>query len=184
MQNRDTLVIHRSAIVHNGLNALVYVHQKSSAKVIQSYKNLDTLKTIKKSVIFVDVILDSELMKYRSKLLNNENIIVAIGSSGKQYDYGFPFKEIISLNDSDASVHKKLDFIFQTILSEEDKNVLTKREKEILKNVAQGLSSQDIADKLFISRHTVITHRKNICHKISIKTIAGLTLYALVNKII
>ncbi len=123
-------------------------------------------------------------MKYRSKLLNNDNIVVAIGSSGKQYNYGFPFNEIISLNDSDASVNDKLDRIFHTDLSEEDKNVLTKREKEILKNVAQGLSSQDIAGKLFISRHTVNTHRKNICHKLGIKTISGLTLFALVNKII
>ena len=51
---------------------------------------------------------------------------------------------------------------------------LTKREKEILKWIAEGLSSQEIADKLFISLRTVETHRLNINEKLDVKNTAGL----------
>ncbi len=184
MQKREIFLIHKSAIVQNGLNALIYIHQKTSVKAIQSYKDLEILKTIKKSVLFVDVVLESELLENRIKLLNNGNVVVAIVSSNKITDYLFPFKEIISVNDYDSTVNKKLDRIFPSEAAKDSRSVLTKREEDILKNVAQGLSSQEIADKLFISRHTVVTHRKNICGKLGIKTVSGLTLYALVNKII
>jgi DNA-binding NarL/FixJ family response regulator len=51
---------------------------------------------------------------------------------------------------------------------------LTKREKEILKLIADGLSSQEIADKLFISLRTVETHRLNLNQKLDVKNTAGL----------
>lgn len=51
---------------------------------------------------------------------------------------------------------------------------LTKREKEILKLIAEGFSSQEVADKLFISLRTVETHRMNINQKLDVKNTAGL----------
>ncbi|MDA3854290.1 MAG: LuxR C-terminal-related transcriptional regulator [Bacteroidales bacterium] len=62
--------------------------------------------------------------------------------------------------------------------------LLTEREIEVLCKVAQGKANKEIADKLFISINTVITHRKNITEKLGIKTIAGLTVYAIMNGII
>jgi len=56
---------------------------------------------------------------------------------------------------------------------------LTKREIEILKQIAEGHSNQEIANLLFISYNTVDTHRKNIMHKLSIKNTAGLVRYAI-----
>ncbi len=61
---------------------------------------------------------------------------------------------------------------------------LTERETEVLKLVSLGNASKEIADKLNISTHTVITHRKNITEKLGIKSISGLTVYAILNKII
>lgn len=61
---------------------------------------------------------------------------------------------------------------------------LSVREKEILKEIALGYTSKEIADRLFISLHTVVTHRKNINKKLNIKTAAGLTVYAILNNII
>ena len=61
---------------------------------------------------------------------------------------------------------------------------LSTREIEILAAVAQGLLNKEIAAKYNISIHTVITHRKNIARKTGIKTIAGLTAYAILNNLI
>ena len=58
------------------------------------------------------------------------------------------------------------------------------RERDVLKLVAIGMTNKEIAERLFISSHTVITHRKNITAKLGIKTIAGLTIYAIINKLI
>ena len=61
---------------------------------------------------------------------------------------------------------------------------LTEREIEVLKQIALGLSNKEIGDKLNISIHTVVSHRKNIIRKTEIKSQAGLTIYAISNKII
>lgn len=61
---------------------------------------------------------------------------------------------------------------------------LSEREKEVLIEVVNGLSNKEIADKLFISIHTVITHRKNIARKLHIHSPAGLTIYAIANKLV
>lgn len=61
---------------------------------------------------------------------------------------------------------------------------LSDREKEILVSVACGLLNKEIADKHNISINTVITHRKNITRKIGIKTVPGLTAYAILNNLI
>lgn len=62
--------------------------------------------------------------------------------------------------------------------------ILSDREIDVLKEVAHGKANKEIADKLSISTNTVITHRKNITEKLGIKTIAGLTVYAILNQLI
>ncbi|MCK4750415.1 MAG: response regulator transcription factor, partial [Bacteroidales bacterium] len=61
---------------------------------------------------------------------------------------------------------------------------LTEREKTIVKLASLGLTNRQIAEKLFLSTHTVTTHRKNISSKLGIKSVSGLTIYAIVNNII
>jgi len=69
--------------------------------------------------------------------------------------------------------------------SEDDnRGELSGREKDILICVAKGMLNKEIADRFNLSIHTVITHRKNITRKTGIKTVAGLTVYALLNGLI
>lgn len=55
---------------------------------------------------------------------------------------------------------------------------LSKREMEIIAHIADGLTNKQIADKLFLSAHTVMTHRKNIMNKLSVNNTAGIVMYA------
>ena len=61
---------------------------------------------------------------------------------------------------------------------------LSDRERDVLVQVVRGLSNKEIADVLCISTHTVISHRKNITRKLNIHSTAGLTIYAIVNKLV
>ena len=65
-----------------------------------------------------------------------------------------------------------------------EREELSDREKEILVSVAKGMLNKEIADEYNLSIHTVISHRKNITRKTGIKSVAGLTVYALLNGLI
>ena len=66
----------------------------------------------------------------------------------------------------------------------EPSSSLSEREKEVVAEVAKGLTNKEIADKLNLSVHTVTTHRKNISKKTGINSISGLTVYAIINKLV
>jgi len=61
---------------------------------------------------------------------------------------------------------------------------LSAREKDVLRLIVKGMINKEIADKLYISLNTVLTHRKNITSKLGIKTVPGLTFYAITNGLI
>lgn len=65
-----------------------------------------------------------------------------------------------------------------------DSEPISEREREIIVCLVQGMSNKAIADKLFISVNTVMTHRRNIIRKLQIHSLAGLTIYAIVNGLI
>jgi DNA-binding NarL/FixJ family response regulator len=56
---------------------------------------------------------------------------------------------------------------------------LTGREREVLKLIAEEFTTQEIADKLFLSKHTIESYRKNLISKLNVKNLAGLTKHAL-----
>jgi DNA-binding NarL/FixJ family response regulator len=69
--------------------------------------------------------------------------------------------------------------LFQKEKKETLKSTLTQREKEVLELIVQEYTSKEIADKLFISKQTVDTHRINIMQKTDCKTLVGLIKYAI-----
>ena len=97
------------------------------------------------------------------------------------------FDAVISIFDSAQQVVRKLRKTLEstgTAQTQNDGYDLSEREREILISVARGKTNKEIADLHNISIHTVISHRKNISRKTGIKTIAGLTVYALLNNMI
>lgn len=61
---------------------------------------------------------------------------------------------------------------------------LSQREREVITYVVRGLSNKEIAEQMFISVNTVMTHRRNISRKLDIRSAAGLTIYAIVNHLV
>lgn len=89
----------------------------------------------------------------------------------------------IEMYDSVQKILSKLESVKD---HDEDRSgeVLSPREIDVLVLVAKGLMNKEISDTLNISVHTVITHRKNITRKTGIKSVSGLTVYALLNNLL
>ena len=93
----------------------------------------------------------------------------------------------LSIFESKASLIDKIHQVIQKVNTSKDNTEseeLSPREKLILRHVALGHTNKEIGEILFISSHTVISHRKNITRKLGIKTVSGLTVYAILNKLI
>ncbi len=104
-------------------------------------------------------------------------------------DHGLRTDDMFTISwedDKDTVVHKlKAAVQRRQFRSSSDENEeLSQRERDIVRQVALGQTNQEIADTLFISAHTVITHRKNIVRKLGIKTVSGLTVYAILNNLL
>lgn len=74
--------------------------------------------------------------------------------------------------------------VFANAEAKESSETISEREREVIIAVVQGMSNKQIAEHLFISPNTVITHRKNIARKLQIHSPAGLTIYAIVNGLV
>jgi DNA-binding NarL/FixJ family response regulator len=97
------------------------------------------------------------------------------------------FKDVIEMNDNKQKVVSKIFSLLSDTSSTQEKNEnveLSNREIDVLVALAKGMTNKEISDKLFISVHTVITHRKNIIRKTGIKSVSGLTVYALLNNLV
>ncbi len=95
--------------------------------------------------------------------------------------------QTINLYDAPALICYKVNEILNSFISNSIKETdteLTKREIEVLQLITKGYSNKEIADQLFVSTHTVISHRKNISGKTGIKSASGMTMYAILKKII
>ena len=102
-------------------------------------------------------------------------------NSLKEYD------DHLSISEDPETIATKINQLLCTDEEEEKENeqeTLSQREKEIITCVVKGMTNKAIADQLYLSIHTVITHRRNIARKLQIHSPAGLTIYAIVNKLV
>ncbi len=163
--------------------------------------------------VYVDQVFHGQEHHLAEKVLSHKPDIIildphSVGDQLLSMVRGFqqePDIKLVGLLSSQAPDHIKSRFAFHlhrddckfdlleqlkkiignTLSKPEPKSqTLSNREIELLKQVCLGLTNQEIADKLFLSVHTVTTHRKNITKKLGIKTVSGLTVYALMNNLV
>ena len=111
--------------------------------------------------------------------------MIALVTSYLEHSMLTPYSGVIEINDTRSKIIGKMNEFAQSESKKTTDDVeLSKRETDVLVAVAKGMMNKEIAEQMNISIHTVISHRKNITRKTGIKSVSGLTVYALLNNLI
>ncbi len=190
--SRKVLLIIPSMVVARGLeNVFSDLGEFEVVGILPDLsRNSETrLKNIDADVI----ILDPIVFDYTSRAVGRNVIseysnasVVALQTTLMEEESLKQYDDVIGIYDDATTIIRKLRNALETRQDspKADGEELSSREKEILVCVAKGMLNKEIADLYSISIYTVITHRKNITRKTGIKTVAGLTVYALLNNLI
>ena len=157
---------------------------------------IDTPEPLEEKIIACDanmLIINPNLLGYADRNLPSQLVkdhpqlcVIAMVTTYIEPSLLKPYDAVIELNDSKLKILNKISQIKRSNDKTEknDDVELSKREIDVLVAVAKGMMNKEIADQMNISIHTVISHRKNITRKTGIKSVSGLTVYALLNNLI
>lgn len=122
--------------------------------------------------------IESGISSYVLKDCDKDEIIDAVSKTfeGKNFFCGKILDAVLTEQSSEANLEQVASCCEPINISH--------RELEIIRLIAEGMTNKEIADKLFLSKHTVNTHRKNIMHKLGLGNTADIVMYALKEKII
>ena len=127
-----------------------------------------------------------DVAKFREEISGKRIRLIALVTSFVDTSLLGKYDESISIFHDLETLSKKIAGLLNVVSEEgmDNQDTLSQREKEIVICVVKGMTNKEIAEKLFLSIHTVITHRRNISKKLQIHSAAGLTIYAIVNKLV
>lgn len=181
------IIVHDSYIIRKGLK-LLSEECFSSPNIIESSNIEEFTNTLKNNI--------SDLIFIKNSFFNNStNLFIGKLSIKKQ---GIKLVSIcdiekaekndfvdlfLNIDEEKHDLISKISELYPNV-HKKNKSTISKRETAIIEQVAKGLTNNEIAEKLFLSPHTVITHRKNISKKLGIKSVSGITIYAILNNII
>lgn len=187
---QTAVVIEKNLLIQAGLESII--SELPRLVILNFYtgneSNLTTLLAKQDpDIIFLNPqCLEMPVATFLNDLKNKINpLIFGILDDHAPESVKSPFADRLLYSDNKQQIQNKirsrcgLDNNLQ-----EKEQILSAREITILKHVVLGLTNQEIADKLFLSVHTVTTHRKNINKKLGIKTVSGLMVYALMNQLV
>lgn len=165
----STLIQYQDAMVVLDYNLFDFDSSTELLNVLQRFDRTNW-------VLFSDVLTDDFI---KTILYNSESVSIILKDSSKD--------EIIHcLKDTLKGVRHVCSQVSNILINinkfsntKENKPVLTLTEQEILKEMALGKSTKDIATKRFVSIHTIMTHRKNIFKKIQVNNVHEATKYAM-----
>lgn len=138
-------------------------------------------------IIINPVVIDyNERFDIRSSLGNTNCILIALTHSNYEESVLRQYDDCIGIYDNATRIIQKLKNAIEenSQSPRNDINELSQRERDILSAVAKGMTNKEIADEFNISVYTVISHRRNISQKLGINSIPGLTVYAIMNKLV
>ncbi len=191
MKPKNIAILEPSEIIYQGLsNVLLKAGKHFQIYRINSLNDIGEITHIKP----LDIVIINP-----AQIQNKNKEFISIKKSKPETSwiglvYTFYDQQLLSLFDKTMHITDSSDDIsdlFDKLSNSDNQSIhtteqeqLSDRELDVLKLLVTGLSNKEIADKLFISIHTVVSHRKNITQKTGIKSQAGLTIYAISNKII
>lgn len=189
MRNR-VIICEASEIITNGLAEII-----DSMAQFDVVLRIDSPERLSEKIVATDanmLVVNPSLLGYEGKdfllKLSKEYphvSLVALVTSCLEHSSLAPYGGIIDIFDSKQKIVGKLnEWVNDNNPKKNDDVELSKRETDVLVAVAKGMMNKEIADQMNISIHTVISHRKNITRKTGIKSVSGLTVYALLNNLI
>jgi DNA-binding NarL/FixJ family response regulator len=198
-------------LFRNGLKILLggYSEFEVAVEASNGAELLKNLQSCPVDIVLMDISMPEmdgvEATSHLAKQSPEINVIALSMYGEEEYYYrmveagakGFILKDsdISEVHEAIITVQKGGNYFSQELLyhvirrirnrEQEDKSSsLSKREKEILLKICEGLSNHEIADTLFISKRTVDKHRANLLAKTGSKNTASLILYAIRNRLI
>lgn len=187
----NMVVVESSAVVFEGLISLIS-RTFPYAKFVNAF-SLDELErlspTVRPDIIFINPsMVQNKTREYLAlkRILTNATWVGLVYSC---YDEALLslFDKLFMLTDSPKALQEIIslkDRTNESLVTGNNHEPLSEREEELLKLLINGLSYKEIAKRLCISVHTVISHKKNISKKTGIKSQAGLTIFAISTKLI
>jgi DNA-binding NarL/FixJ family response regulator len=182
-------VAETSYIIRKGL---VYVLSQLSSvgKVVELGKmedlnyQLDILQP--DAVLINPMLLGHTRQDIRQQLhLGKQTAVIALVYNLIDEQFYRTYDAVVRINDSESKIESTLlNCLNKGQDNQSDQEELSDREKEILVSVVKGMSNKEIAEYHNISIHTAITHRRNITRKLKVHSISGLTIYAIINKLV
>lgn len=186
--NRRIVIIEPYAMIAQGLQLMISeIKGYEVSAIITDVRNIERVVALRPDVVIVNPsIID---VKRRSELDDVSQRLPNTAYAALVYQYVDPeilryFKTTIEISDSREKIAVKLRQLLESGEPAVESTELSEREKEILVAVAKGLTNKSIAEQYHLSVHTVITHRKNLTRKTGIKSVSGLTVYAILNNLI
>jgi DNA-binding CsgD family transcriptional regulator len=186
-----TIIIHPDLIIREGLSSLINSLFDLPSLTVSKVSDLASYEEWKgsKLIFLADYRINQDdfqvqIDSYKSE---NEVKIVLIREPGSETECDEGCSCCFYTNatrDRIEGVLKSFIINESPIVSRSKNSGLTDREIDVVTQVALGKTNKEIADQLNISIHTVISHRKNITEKLGIKSISGLTVYAILNNLI
>ncbi len=185
------LIVEKSYIIRSGLMQIISnFYETGVVNELHNVENfLKKISGIKPDVLIINAkLIDTvpELILDIRKKFKDLKLIVFVGTR-READNFSVFDLKISVDEPKSLIVEKIQSLINEIKPKKDDNLsenLSEREKDVVKQIALGKTNKEIGEALFISAHTVITHRKNITRKLGIKTVSGLTVYAILNNLI
>ena len=182
-------VAETSYIIRKGL---VYVlSQLSSVGKVVELKEMENI-SYQIDILQPDAVLINPMLlghtrqDIRQQLnLGKQTAIIALVYNLIDEQFYRSYDAVIRINDSESKIESTLlNCLNKDQDSSSDQEELSDREKEILVSVVKGMSNKEIAEYHNISIHTAITHRRNITRKLKVHSISGLSIYAIINKLV